>query len=157
MNNKAKGSGPFTARELFAIVVLAYLDAGGLLGFILQQNGPDKPACWPHVSVFGVLETNCASSLAGWFWFFAAELPRMILVFPALAIAMIRAGIRNGSFGGSYFLESIPWVLYSIPLLLVIWLGISSWPRRTAKHGFLLALGLAVIFVLEAGHLGWGD
>lgn len=142
-----------TPRQMVSALILLYIDAGGLLGFLLTQNHASEHACWPYVSVFGVLETNCTNPLIGWLWFFAIELPRMVLVVPALALAFIEAGIKNGQYGIGYFLGSIPWLAYSIPMFLIVWLGISAWRKRSMPLITILVLVLA----LEIVHLAAGE
>src|SRR5262245_56000516 len=140
--------GKFSPQQIFSVLVLLYIDVGALAGFLVAQHGTSDPMCWPRVSAFGVLETDCSNALLGWLWFFAIGLPRMIIVFPALGVAMIGASIHDSEYGTHYFLESVTWLLYSIPLLLVIWAGIWAW-RKSA----LVTIILVFVLLAEIAHL----
>jgi hypothetical protein len=118
-------------QQIVTALVLFYVDIGGLVGFLGERTGTSEAMCWPRASVFGVLETDCLNGILAWSWFFTADLPRMMIVMPALDIVMIAAGMRNGAYGAGYLLESIQWFLYSIPLLLLVLVGIWSWRKRS--------------------------
>lgn len=126
----------------FCAAFLVYLVIGGLIGFAVQQPFFKAPACLPHITVFAVLETDCEIRVAKLLWAFLAEIPRTILVLPALSLAMLKAFARN-RWAIDYLLESVPWAAYSTPALLMSWVGFHYVHRVAPIAAWLLALTLA--------------
>jgi hypothetical protein len=119
-----------------------------LVGFAIEGHMNDGLTCWPYVSVFGVLDETGCSDAQGWAWFFATDLPRFGIMFPALALALILASIKNG-LELSYLANAIPWIGYSIPLMLIAWLCLKN--RRS--HLWPWSVVLLLVFMAEVIHL----
>ena len=132
----------------FCAAFLCYVVIGGLTGFAFGQPFFVGAPCLPHNSTFGVLEAHCETALANTFWLLAAEIPRLVLVFPALAVTLIRASILN-HFDSHYALESVPWMAYSMPLALMSWAGFRHMRTRssTAAHLAIVLLMGEILFL----------
>jgi hypothetical protein len=140
----------FTGHQLVTALILLYIDIGALAGFLIERHHHGATDCWPYVSVFGVLETECTNALMGWVWFFLVGLPRVLIMLPALGLSMIEAGIKSGPVFGTYYaFASITWLLYSIPLFAIVWAAISSWRTLSVPVVTLLVL----ILTIEIAHL----
>jgi hypothetical protein len=49
--------------------------------------------------------------------------------------------------------ESVVWLLYSIPLALVIWVSFAYWKARSRP----MAIGLTAVVLAEILYLGWRE
>ena len=155
MRNALAAAGQWAGR--FCGVFLVYVVAGGLLGFAVAARGSNPvPVCWPFVSVFGVIQTECGDIPTNAFWLVTVELPRFIIVFPAVAISFLKAFLKNSWAGGDYhfLLESLWWTAISIPMALMSYVGFRDWRARSpvvawvlvaALAGQILVLGLRIV------------
>jgi hypothetical protein len=129
--------------------LLLYLAIGGLLGFGFDAPFTTEPSCVPFSSVFGLLQTSCRVEVVNRLWSIAVGWPRLAIVFPALAIALLRTAVENAD----YLLEASAWILYSMPLFAVLYAGALYWRKRhrgvadiitVAMIGEILVLGFSM-------------
>jgi hypothetical protein len=133
---------------------LIYLAVCGLIGFAFDGPAVERPQCIPHSGDFGVLDVSCRHLILNLFWSATICLPRFLIVLPAVALAMFKAGalsIINGEGSGTRYLSYglFPWATYAIPLLLLIWAGARYWARR--RRG--LAATTVVLVTIEIVYL----
>ena len=81
------------------------------------------------------------NELVNLFWTATVGLPRFILVFPAVAIALLRAVLIGCTL--DHVIDAEPFLLGSIPQIVVIWRGVRYWYRRNIA--FSAMVGFAVI------------
>lgn len=136
----------------FCGVFLAYVVAGGILGFAVAVRGSNPvPVCWPFGSVFGVIQTECGDIPTQVFWLATVELPRFVIVFPSVAVAMFKAFLINSWAGGgfNYLGESLAWTAMSIPMVGMSYVGFRDWRARSPLIAWVLIAALVgQIFVL---------
>ena len=137
---------------------LIYLMGGLLLGMTLAGPMPgdlECGSCWPHNSVFGVIETSCPSPVASWFWNLTVGYPRLAIVFPALAISFYKAAAKSlyrgwmqgdshgiAAYSAAGFAgNALPFLLPSLLVASLMGLGASYWYRRNRAFG--ISLGVA--------------
>jgi hypothetical protein len=136
----------------FCATFLCYLVVGGLLGFVLEQPPYEGAACLPYTSVAGVLQVLCASAFANALWLIGVEIQRSLIVMPALAIALLVASIKNG-WDSHHALNAIPWIAYSLPIVLMSWAGFRQLHQPYPIAAFLL-IGLLAAQIL---YLAWNE
>ena len=107
---------------------LVYAAVGGLAGFAVTHPYTYEPGCLPGLSVGGVIESNCPVQAVNWFWSIIVGWPRLLIVFPAIAFALLKAAIKNGWWERAE--DGAIWLMYSTPFLLLVWAGTLYWWRR---------------------------
>lgn len=143
MRNALAVAGRWAGR--FCGVFLVYVVAGGLLGFAVAVRGSNPvPVCWPFSSVFGVIMTECGDIPTKAFWLVAVELPRFIIVFPALAVGFFEAFLKNFWPNGDFhfLLESLAWTAMSIPMAVMSYIGFRDWRARSPVIAWVLIAAL---------------
>lgn len=125
----------------FAGGFLLYLAFGGLAGFALTRPYTYEPSCVPFVTVFAQITSSCPEKAVNVLWTITLGIPRLLITFPVLAIAKIRAFLHNNGAPLRWLLDGSIWLLYSIPLLLLIWAGtLHWWKRHQAAATIILTL-----------------
>ena len=128
---------------------LLYVVSGALLGFAIARPYTAEAGCVPFNSVWGVLDTNCQSWLGAAAWFVAVGMPRMIIVFPAIVLASVRAFITNG-LAVRYLGNAIPFALITIPVALIATGSFLFWRSRSKPFG----AALLAVLLTEIVYLG---
>src|SRR5258706_3233671 len=137
----------FTGLQAFSGGFLLYLAVCGLAGIAVERRFTSEPSCFPFNSIFGLLESTCPDAAVNLFWSVTVGWPRFLIVFPALAIAQFKVVVSGG---GRHLWDATMWLIYSIPLLLLIWAGIRYWWKR-----YRAIAPIAAIFVVwETFRLG---
>lgn len=133
----------------FCGALLVYLVVCNAIADPLATSYPARMACMPFHSVFGLLETECDDPFLWTFWFLSADIPRFVIVPPALAIAMLKAFAHNFGCDSAwhYFLESLPWFAMSIPIALTNWVGFRYWRSDRPIVAWILALAIVAEIV----------
>lgn len=128
--------------------LLVYLAVGGALGFAVTRPHQAGPSCVPFLSMFGAIETTCSNEWANLLWFIAIGIPRLLIIPSGLMFALLKAGFiaRDGRMA----LDAIPFVLASIPVLLLIWCGRNYWWNRQRVVAWIATMSI----VLEIALLG---
>jgi hypothetical protein len=138
---------------------VAYIAIGCAVGFALPS--PHGEGCFPFGATFGVLLTRCSNAAADMFWSVLVGWPRFVIVFPAAAFALLKAAASAAfrhwwspspypSLALPWLSESVVWLLYSIPLALVMWVSFAYWKARSRP----MAIGLTVVVFAEILYLG---
>lgn len=98
--------------------------------------------------MFGAIETTCGTEWANLMWFIAIGIPRLLIIPSGLMFALLKAGFfaRDGRLA----LNAIPFVLASIPVLLLIWGGRNYWWNRQRAVAWIATMSI----VLEIALLG---
>ena len=127
---------------------LLYVAVGGLLGFGVLNPHTSGSSCVPFNSFFGAIESACPNETVNIFWSVTIGWPRLLIVFPALAISLFKAAASNGDWRP--FLDGAMWLLYSAPVTLIICAGTFHW----WKHRRFIGVVIATITLLEILVLG---
>jgi len=128
--------------------LLVYITAGGLAGASVDMLWLHTD-CFHKDSVFMLIATKCSDNTISFFWSVIVAWPRFIIVIPSIFIAMLIAAVRNG-FDVHYLANGVPFLLYSLPLALVVWLGFQFWKSQTRFAAWMLCgLLAAEIFRLS--------
>lgn len=106
---------------------LLYVIVGGLLGFAVATPIDGAIACWPHASIFGLLHADCQADLLRWFWTATVEIPRAILLLPAVFISNI-GSVLAGTEDNAINLAK--WLLLLLLLAFIAFLGVRFWQKQ---------------------------
>ena len=126
-----------------------YLAIGAILGMAFWELESERGHCTPKLMYFATLATDCSIALVNGFWFVAVALPRLAVIVIALPLALMSAGIKNGSIG--YFLNILPWLKTTVPLLLLLTAGTVYWWVRSRA----IAAAIAVSLLLTVSYLAY--
>jgi hypothetical protein len=146
-----KASGHFLreSRALLAGVAgwfLIYLALAGAAGFLVTRQFPLSPGCMPFLGTFGIIESSCRYAAVDHVWFGLLGIPRFVILVPAVGVAVARAAIREReswwSFGA--------YVLASIPLGVVLGVGVRHWIRLGARLAWV-AVAMILVEILVLG------
>ena len=129
---------------------LFYLAIGGLIGFAVTHPQPSEPSCLPYIDMFGVIESACSQRAVDFFWSFTIGWPRFLIVFPAIAVSLLKAGFNNG--WSSRIFDGTVFLLYSVPVFLLVWAGTLYWWRRY-RFVCIMAVAMVVLVVLTLGFM----
>jgi hypothetical protein len=141
--------GAFRFLHAFNGWLTLYLAIGAILGMAFWEHEKESGYCIPKLMYFATLATDCSIALVNGFWFVAVSLPRLAVIMIAMPLAMMFAGIKNGSAG--YFLNVIPWLKATIPLLLLITASIVYWWARSRA----IAMAMAASLLLTVSYLAY--
>jgi hypothetical protein len=141
--------GGFRFLHAFSGWLMLYLAIGAISGMAFWEQEKGSGYCIPKLMYFATLATDCSIALVNGFWFVAVSLPRLAVIMIAMPLAMTSAGIKNGSIG--YFLNVIPWLKATIPLLLLITAGTVYWWVRSRA----IAMAMAVSLLLTVSYLAY--
>jgi hypothetical protein len=82
------------------------------------------------------------------FWSVTVGWPRLLIIFPALAIALFKAAASG--VGWHWSIDAAWWVFCSIPLFLLVWAGTSYWWKRHRTVA-MIATTTIVLEILTLG------
>jgi hypothetical protein len=105
-----------------------YVGVGGLGGIVATCPSVSGSSCLPFLSVFGVIESTCPNATVNIVWVVALGIPRFLMVFPAIPIAVLKAAILNGD--RHWLTEGLVWLALSIPIVAGPWVGALYWGRH---------------------------
>jgi hypothetical protein len=127
-----------------------YIAVGGLLSFAF--DGPETPGlgCVPYGGEPGVIVIKCASAAATLFWEAVVGWPRLVIVFPALQVAMVHAAARNPHFYWAFLYDATGFSVLSVPLAFAVWGSFSHWKTRSK----VFAIALTAMLLAEIAYLG---
>ncbi len=107
---------------------MLYAAAGVLAGFVIARPPASATDCIPIPSIFGVLSWNCSDPTVSALLSITVGWPRWMILNPVIAISFFKAGLLGG--GLRWLLTSAAWLVYSIPVLLILWAGTLYWWKR---------------------------
>jgi len=122
--------------------VVFYVAIGGALGFAVTRPWAPEGSCAPYHEAYGLLGAHCRIAAVNMFWFATLALPRFLIAFPALAVATVKAAAN----GVETWRDVAIWLLYSIPIGLVLWVGVRYWLSFRAPR-VRLTVWLAVAMI----------
>jgi hypothetical protein len=136
----------------FCAAFLAYVAMGGALSLVVAEPYNVDVSCWPHYTVFGMVRTECANSVADAVWHATAEDARSCIVAPTLALVQFAQVVRTGS---TYWLhDALSWGTYALPVLVACTIGFFHMRMRSpALAWVLLVLVVGQIAVGVAPHI----
>jgi hypothetical protein len=126
---------------------MLYVAMGGGIGAAIRRPYQTAPSCRPFNSVFGLIQSTCLNEAVNFFWLIVAGIPRPLILFPALAVAMVRAALLGARWHWS---SAALWLVYSIPFLLI---GAAGATYSRTRHRTIAAVASALI-LLEIAALG---
>jgi len=122
--------------------MVIYIAIGGALGFAVREAYAPDGSCAPYHAAYGLIESHCRVQAVNMFWFGTIAIPRFLIAFPALAIALVRATPS----GNGTLAQAGVWLLYSIPVGLVLWFGTRYWLRLGVNYyRVMVCLALSMI------------
>ena len=107
-------------------------------------------ACIPHLSLYGLIDTRCDHVLIDMAWFPLLVLPRLLLAFPAMTLALLRAALLGHQ--TALLATAGVFALYSLPLAGILGVGVRSWKRAGFARS---ALYLLAVIAIEIIALAW--
>ena len=129
--------------------VMLYLAIGGTAGWLVHAGYPVGASCGPFNSVDGGIASRCGQPWVDAFWLVTLGVPRLAMLLPALFATLAGHGLVRGDFRMAS--NGAPFLVASIPFLLVTWFGARFWWRRRRAFGLgVLALVLGDVAVLAA-------
>ena len=137
------------ARELGAMLagvagcLVFYMAVGGAVSFLVRRPYGVIGSCVPYHDVYGFIESHCSVAAVNMFWFGTVAIPRFLLVFPAVAIAVAKAAAH----GHGSIRDAAIWLVYSIPLVLVLWVGVRYW-LGFGLRGYRIAVWIALAVIV---------
>jgi hypothetical protein len=127
---------------------ILYVAIGGCIGAAISRPYQNTPSCLPFHSIFGVIESTCPNEAVNLFWLIIVGVPRLLIICPAVVIAMVKAALSGMSW---HWRSAAWWLVYSIPFLIIASAGASYWWTR--RHRAIATVAPALI-LLEIVALG---
>jgi hypothetical protein len=119
---------------------------GNIVGYLLIYAGDGAVrTCYPYVEMWGIFGAQCEEPFAEAFWFLAITVPRFFLSPFYLSAHLLTTGSLK------WMLEAGLWLLYCIPILLLIFIpGFRYWNRKNKQFSWILVMLTLVIIVISA-------
>ena len=123
----------------FCAGLLAFVAVFGAIAMAIAGPYTDEITCWPHYSVFGVVDATCENKAAEAVWWGTIGNARFVVVIPTVALNLYITALTipgNERWLGDAFV----WTLWSVPVALAVWAGFRHWRIRSDAVAWSLVL-----------------
>jgi len=93
--------------------------------------------------------SDCANEGVNLFWSLTLGYPRLFLIPPAIFLTTVRVSISNQD--TFWLLEGLSFLIVSVPIVIVFFVGIRFWHRNSLILGWLLATMIVAETVVLSG------